>query len=434
MQRFSLLLLFVLLSTTVALAQIASSEKTGNDRFAIKAQVFMGSYVSKSSNLECIDPSFPTGINIGIEFPSSQQRPWQQYLNNPTVGIGLSYINLGADVMGHAIAMYPYIMINGLRTEHFNLKVKLAAGLAAVSEWYYTTDTKEENYGEATSNTTFSTCINAYLSGGLNLEFPITRNLTLNGEFGFLHMSNGRTKEPNKGANILYGGVGIVAMINPVAGEEKEPIIFPDLPYNWSLNITASSGIHAADRTDAHRFLLLSMHVGAIYNTCNWHGIGLGADLFYNDAIGNKDTNRGMYVVTEDNWRRLRGGLSINNEFKFGRVTAMLDWGVYLFNPVRNLYTNNHPIYGTGPRPLFYKSESTGTDEAFHYIRFGVKYRICDNIYLQALAKTHMHICELIEFGVGYQIPFLKKEHRNQSERLIHHQRKGWWKNYQKEM
>lgn len=424
MKRYFVWLLMTLLVIDVAMAKRPEEyNKIGNDRFSIKVQPFMGGYLMKSSNMEEINPNGPAGIHLGVEFPSLQQRPWQQYLNNPTVGLGISYIDLGDKLMGKAISMYPYILINGVRVEHFNLKVKIGSGLAAVSEHFYTT------CDGALPNRTFSTTINAYLTAGLNFDFPITRNFAINSELGFFHMSNGRTKEPNKGANVLYGGIGFIATINPESGKEPAPINFPDLPYNWSLNITASSGIHAADETDPHRFAIFSLHAGAIYSTCNWHGIGLGADLFYNDAIGNPDTNRGMYVTTTEKWRRMRGGLSINNEFKFGNFTAMLDWGVYLFNPVRNLYDNDHPIYGRGPRPLFYKSDDVGVNEAFHYIRFGLKYRIYDNIYLQALAKTHLHICELIEFGVSYQIPFIKRGRRN-DDKIVFHHKKGWWKEY----
>lgn len=424
MKRYFVWLLMTLLVVDVAMAKRPEEyNKIGNDRFSIKVQPFMGGYLMKSSNMEEINPNGPAGIHLGVEFPSLQQRPWQQYLNNPTVGLGISYIDLGDKLMGKAISMYPYILINGVRVEHFNLKVKIGSGLAAVSEHFYTT------CDGALPNRTFSTTINAYLTAGLNFDFPITRNFAINSELGFFHMSNGRMKEPNKGANVLYGGIGFIATINPESGKEPAPINFPDLPYNWSLNITASSGIHAADETDPHRFAIFSLHAGAIYSTCNWHGIGLGADLFYNDAIGNPDTNRGMYVTTTEKWRRMRGGLSINNEFKFGNFTAMVDWGVYLFNPVRNLYDNDHPIYGRGPRPLFYKSDDVGVNEAFHYIRFGVKYRIYDNIYLQALAKTHLHICELIEFGVSYQIPFIKRGRRN-DDKIVFHHKKGWWKEY----
>ena len=423
MKRFTLLLMITVLGVNVVSARPNQYFQSGNDRFSIKAQSFLGFYVSPSGNLEEINPNGPSGLHFGIEFPSSQQRPWQQYLNNPTVGLGLSYIDLGHKTMGKGIAMYPYIMLNGFRSQHFNLKVKLGSGLAALNEHYYST------LDETIPNKTFSTTINAYLTGGLNFEFPITRNFTINSEFGFFHISNGRTKEPNKGANVLYGAVGLVATINPQAHEEKAPKNFPDLPYKWSLNVTVSAGAHAGDSSDERSFLINTFHVGAIYSVCNWYGVGAGLDVFYNDAIGNPATNRGMYRTIEKNINKVRSGISLNNEFKFGDVTALLDWGVYLYNPVRNYYANNHPVYGTGPRPLFYKSEDTGVDERFHYIRFGVRYRVCDNVYVQALAKTHMHICELIEFGLGYQIPFLKKDKRNDGSVIFHHKR-NWWTKY----
>jgi hypothetical protein len=163
------------------------------------------------------------------------------------------------------------------------------------------------------------------------------------------------------------------------------------------------------------------------------YGIGLGADVFYNDAIG-KETNRGLFRTDVEYKQsdKIRAGVSINNELQFGRVTAMIDWGVYLYNPARNFYNDgDSPYYKIGEeRPLFYKMHRAGADEAWHYIRFGVKCRVWDNIYVQALAKTHMHIAEQIEFGVGYNIPFISKSKRRDSKDVIFHNREGWWKNY----
>ena len=167
-------MLTTLLCVGAASAQSNRHNKIGNDRFAIKLQPFMGGYLMASSNLKEINPNGPVGINFGIEFPSTRQRPWQQYLNDPTVGLGISYIDFGAKTMGKGVAMYPYIMINGVRSEHFHLKVKLGSGLLALNEHYYTT------LDEPTPNKTFSTTINAYLTGGLNFEFPITRNFAIN--------------------------------------------------------------------------------------------------------------------------------------------------------------------------------------------------------------------------------------------------------------
>ena len=384
----------------------------------------MGLYLDPSSNIEEIDPNAPAGLNFGIEFPSSRQRPWQQYLNDPTVGLGVTYLNLGNDVMGEGLALYPYIMLNALRTDFLHVKIKLASGLVAINGHYKVT------VNEDIPNRTFGSCINAYLSGGLNLEFPITRNLKINTEVGFDHISNGRTVEPNKGANILYSGVGFVATINPEEGKSKAPRQFPDLPYKWSLNVTGAAGLQNADMTDSRRFFISTFHVGGIYSTTNWHGIGLGMDVFYNDAVSN-ETNRGLFCKDHDysTADKIRVGLSLNNELKFGDVTAMVDWGLYLVNPSRHYYMRDHEEFGHDHRlPLFYKTKGAGSQEACHYIRFGIKYRIWDNLYLQALAKTHRHIAEYIEFGIGYQIPFLNKDKRDGG--LIFHHSKRWWEKY----
>ncbi len=183
-KRFSLLLLSTILTTNLVFAK---KYQSGNDRFAIKVQPFVGTYLSMNGNMEAINPTAPSGVNFGIEFPSSQQRPWQQYLNNSTVGLGVSYIDLGDKVMGHTVSVYPYIMLNCVRVKHFELAIKLASGLGYCSETYWT-NTQNTSRDDVTAHYTFGSHINAFLNGGLNLNFPITRNFTINTELGFFHM------------------------------------------------------------------------------------------------------------------------------------------------------------------------------------------------------------------------------------------------------
>ena len=440
MKRIFLFLLVAMVSVSFANATENQSSntlknskllKTGNDRFAIKAQSIMGFYIDVHDNMRADMPSAPTGLMFGVEFPSSQQRPWQQYLLNPTVGLGMTYLNFGSERFGHTVALYPYILLNCVRTQHFEMKVKLAAGLGVVNEhWYTQEDQNTDHYYEATTNAIFGCYLNAYLNAGLNLNFPITRNFAINGEFGFIHMSNGRVCMPNVGANIFYGGIGLITTINPDEENERKPIKFPNLPYKWSLNITAAGGAQSADIED-HKFAVASLHTGAVYNVCNWYSVGGGVDVFFNDAIS-KNTRRNLYSKHEDiNYTfsdKLRVGVAINNEFKFGMLTTIFDWGVYLYNPSRNYYDEYVRNNGLVKRPLFYKSSGPGSEEAFHYFRFGVKFQVWDNIYLQATCKTHMQIAELVEFGINYQIPFLSKERRKDGKSIVFHQRKGWWK------
>lgn len=427
MKKITLLLLAILFAQ-FAFAQSSFYYQTGNDRFSFKVQPFVANYVDRSSNIDNLNPATPTGMNFAIEFPSSQQRPWQQYLNNPTVGMGITTLDFGHDErMGHAYSVYPYILIPAIRQKSLELEVKIAAGLSMVSEhWYTQEDTDPDHYHDATTNTTFGSYLNAYLNAGLDLNIPLSRNLALNAEAGYIHMCNGRMAMPNVGANLLYGGVGILATINPT--EKVEPLQFPDRPYGWCLNFTASAGTHAAAIADEHNFLISSLHAGAVYYLNNWYGVGAGFDVFYNGAVTN-ETDRSLYCkhhtyTTKD---KIRGGIALNNEFKFGELTAIVDWGVYLFNPSRNLYLDRHYEYGCDYKnPLFFKTMGAGSEEAFHYWRMGVKYRVWDNLHLQVSAKLHLHICEFVEFGLNYQIPFLKKENRQNGAKIYHHH-KNWW-------
>ena len=427
MKRILSFLLAAVLFTTFVSAQ---TYQAGNDKFSIKVQPFFGSYLDKNNHhFEKLGLDNLSGMNLGVEFPSEQQRPWQQYLNNSTLGIGLSVIDWQSEHLGKAIAMYPYLLIPAVRTEQFQFNFKIAGGLGYVNEtWFTQEDCDPDRYFDDThmSNNVFGCHLNAYLSAGVNANYYVNRNVALHGEFGYFHMSNGRTCMPNLGANILYGGVGVVTTFNnPVV--EKEPIQFPDLPYKWAINVTGAAGAHRA-WMEYPRYLISSFHTGAVYSVNNWYGVGAGFDVFYNGAI-DKGTGRSLYRQDIDYSfsDKIRMGVALNNEFRLGIVTAIVDWGVYLYNPSRNYYDCNHPIYGYGKRPLFYDNEDAGTDEAFHYIRFGMKYRVWDNLYLQASAKTHLHICEYVEFGVGYQIPFLKKSNRKGDSRIFHHT-KDWWK------
>ena len=440
MRRFSLLLFVTVFCSFIASAQESSVKNAFSGKYAIKVQPFTGSYLDQNSHFDKFRPFAPKGINLGLEFPSSQQLPWQQYLNNPTVGLGMSLIDFGHEMVGGSVAMYPYILIPAIRNSYFDLSFKVAAGLGVVTEhWYTQKDQDPDHYYDATTNSIFGCYLNAYLTAGVNLSVPLTRNVALNGEFGYFHMSNGRTCMPNIGANVIYGGVGVTTTINPTA--EKAPIHFDDLPYGWSLNITGAAGAQKSAIADPNRFLISSFHTGAVYNVTNWYSVGPGIDVFYNGAV-TADTDRGLYCKGNINGEdckscdgeyttadKIRAGIALNNEFKFGLLTAIVDWGIYLRNPSRNYYYDYHEMNNElgcdGDRPLFYKGNGAGNEEAFHYIRFGLKTRVWDNLYLQASAKTHLHICEYVEFGLGYQIPFLKKSYRKSGKSIIYHHRDG---------
>ena len=468
MKRIFMFVLALAVSVSSVLAQDVPAENSDNGKFpfAIKAYPFRGAYLDSGTHWDKFGGAYPAGVHLGFELPSQQQRPWQQYLNNATFGVGLSWLDLGHKMLGHSIAAYPYVLLNAIDADYLQMRVKVAGGLAYVTEhWYTQEDQNPDHYYEPTVNTVFGCYLNVYLNAGVQLNVPITKYLALGTEFGYFHMSNGRTSMPNIGANAIYGSVGVTATFNSEA--KKKPVQFPDLPYGWALNITGAAGAQKPAIEDTHRYLISSLHIAPVYHVNNWYAVGLGLDVFFNDAVS-KNTERNLYCHGDFNVGSLRGnfpelnipgkdsdiidcttcgaekavdygfaqkvraGIALNNEFKFGAVTAIVDWGVYFYNPSRNIYYDYHyDNFGkvAPKRPLFYTTANgAGGEEASHYIRFGLKYRVWDNLYLHTSATTHLHICEFIEFGLGYQIPFLKKENRSEGKSIIFHHRKNWWK------
>ena len=460
MKRLFLAILIASVSALSAAAQTSASENTGNDKFpfSIKAYPFRGTYLDSGRHWDIFGGAYPAGVNLGFELPSQQQHPWQQYLGNATVGFGLSWIDMGHKMLGHAVAVYPYILLDAIDTKHFQMRFKVAGGLAGVTEhWYTQADQDPDHYYEPTVNTVFGCHHNVYLNAGFQLNVPITDYIALGTEFAYFHMSNGRTNMPNIGMNALYGSLGVTASFNTEA--RKEPINFPDLPYGWAINVSGAAGMQRAAIEDPNRFLISTLHVGGVYHVNNWYAVGAGIDVFYNGGV-TKNTARNLYCDgdfaedTDDDGEndlfydcttcgsskgtdygfkeKTRAGIALNNEFKFGAVTAIVDWGLYFYNPSRNIYYDYHKDHqgGVAPkRPLMYKSPyGAGSEEAPHYIRFGLRYRVWDNLYLQASAKTHLHICEFIEFGLGYQIPFYKKDSRPEGKGRLFHYRRNWWK------
>ena len=119
-----------------------------------------------------------------------------------------------------------------------------------------------------------------------------------------------------------------------------------------------------------------------------------------------KHTRFGRYIILNENLsNKFRVGVSINNEFRVGRITAILDWGVYLYDPIRlAYYTDETYKYKYEKRPLFYKY-NIEKEDGWNYFRLGLRCKVWDNLYIQTAVKTHLSKAEMIEWGIGYQIP-----------------------------
>ncbi len=409
MHKFLFIIAFILLIPIATHSQ----PKT----LVFKAQTMGGNILPITKNITNINPNPSLGGELAIEFPSWHEHPWQQYLSEPTLGVGFVGLDLGNNkILGQAFALYPYLLIDIVKTPHFELNWKIGAGLSFFNKTYNRCDTIPANFNSATTNTLIGSIVNVYLTTGANLNFPITKTFALHAELGYMHMSNGSVLQPNGGINMIYASIGATYKIdkNYNHSNNTKEKIFSSLPYQWSINITGSGGYRELYYLDNKGYGVGSLHVGATYNIGNWYALGGSLDAFYDGVFnqqgaGYKEHTRfGRYIILNENLsNKFRVAISVNNEFKMGKITAILDWGIYLYDPIRLAYTDSNGNKYT-KRPILYKY-NIEKEDGWNYFRLGVRCQVWDNIYLQTTVKTHLSKAEMVEWGVGYQIPFKKK-------------------------
>ena len=332
--------LFISLFTSLVLIAPIYSQP---ESLIFNAQTIGGYIVPLSKNLKNIAPNPTLGGELSIEFPSWNKYSWQQYLGDPTLGVGFVGLDLGnSKVLGQAFALYPNLLIDIIKTPHFKLDWKVGAGMSFFNKTYNRVfdefgNNPEWSYYGPTCNNLIGSIINVYLTTAAHFNFYIKDGWAVHTDLGYMHMSNGSILQPNGGINILYAAIGASYKLEKEKSSNTNNTTkkFSNLPHRWSLNITASGGYRELYYMDNKGYAIGSLHIGTTYNICNWYALGGSLDVFY-DGVFNRQgagykehTSFGRYTILNDDIsNKFRIATSFNNEFKIGRITAILDWGV----------------------------------------------------------------------------------------------------------
>ena len=374
------------------------------------------------------------GGHFAVEFlPTGRWHCLQQW-NNASIGVGVSYLNLGNDAMlGSAIAAYGYMNQPFYNGTHFRFGVRPTIGLAAVTKRYSNTYPGSTPYYDHTNaNWSIGSILNAYLAAELYMDFPIKDGweITLSG--GWHHISNGSVMHPNAGYNFFGGELGV--RYQPSAVNYKKPE--PDVPRKlydgvdkpWAVEISATGGAkqnYYGDNRNGQKFFgAATVQAAAYWVPVSIFRLGAGVDAFYDgyyacvskefaSVPGNEGatiTYFGKTYLKESKTENcFRVGVSIQPEFIIGRLTAGLHVGFYVFDPVKNLepYQEAKAADQAGQplnRGVFYTydfTKASNYQDGWCYMQFVLKYRVLDHLFVQLGLKTHGVRAEFIDAGLG---------------------------------
>lgn len=389
------------------------------------------------------------GGQFAVEFlPTGRWHCLQQW-NNASIGVGVSYLNLGNEAkLGSAIAAYAYMNQPFYNGKHFAIGLRPTVGLAAVTKRYSNTYEGTHKYQDHEgANWSIGSILNAYLALELYMDFPIKDGWAITLSGGWHHISNGSFMHPNAGYNLFGGELGVKYQQNVqrrkvqgTKGLADTTRIYeapkPDVPRKlydgvdkkWAVEISATGGAkqnYYGDNRNGQKFFgVATLKAAAYWVPLSIFRIGGGFDAFYDgyygsvsDQFANLPGNEGAtltyfgktFLKHSEVKNCFRVGFSIQPEFIIGNLTAGIHVGFYLYDPVKNLepFKEAEAADQKGEslhRGLFYGydfSKASNYQDGWCYMQFVLKYHVLDHLFVQLGLKTHGVRAEFIDAGIG---------------------------------
>lgn len=373
-----------------------------NKNYAFKAEMIYGEILKHTTHLQNLVKGPSMGAEFDIEWQTMGEKPWHQYFHFPTVGIGVVGIDLGNPTMlGQLLAVYPYLNFRFIDNEYFKININGGAGASFLNKRFSNTATDINDLNSG--NAAIGSIINVYFSGGGNLEVPISKEFAMLADFNWNHASNGSFYQPNSGINMLNLKVGL--KYSPNYNRFERPLMreIESLPQKFNVEIIASGGERQLYYKDNKMFPTGSLVLDVFRQLGNNIRLGLGIDGFYDGVYDGTTKFKRTYLTTNELKNKLRLGLSLQPELVFGRLSAGIHFGMYLYNPLRNLEPYSAAESSMLNKPLIY-SYNIDNEDGWFYTRAALKYSLSKHLFVSLGLKTHLQKAEFIEWGLGVRL------------------------------
>ena len=318
-------------------------------------------------------------FEISLQKQTYGEAYWQTCFNYPAVGITAFYSGMGnIDVLGKAFAIYPYIYFPLIKNHETNFGIRFGLGLGYLTEKY---DHIENPY---------NICIGSNLNAAASITFDISHRFSDRFKMsifgGLQHFSNGCTAEPNKGTNVIKGGISAAYMINdpetyikPHQISEKTSLEYLK-EFRSELYLSLSYGSKRIDYLQEDYRAVYHFEAYLMEQLTRLGKIGFGFDLIYNstDILRNMSNNNGVNTWTTA--QILNPGVHVAYELLMGKSSFMFVVGKHL-----------------------------GKEEFMHternYQRLAFKHEFTKRFYGKVTLTIHQwHIADFLGWGVGVKL------------------------------
>lgn len=317
---------------------------------------------------------FRMGIN------TNGKRAWQKLWKYPTYGIGFYQTYWEAtSYLGNPSALFVYFnapFTNPHKKLSFNYDIGIGVSYNFLA---YNPDTNPEN-------DLIGSDVNVYLNFRGELNWEVTKRFSADLGIGWTHFSNGRTRTPNIGVNLLGWDLGLKYHFRPSHKDMYDNELFkPDLIdvtipeftpfYEYYAVLSGGWRTSSNDVESPTIYGVGSLAIDAARHYGHMGKYSIGLDIFYDSGLveeyekENKSSNSSDYFFT---------GIHVGHELKIQKFAFVTQLGFYL---------QEKPEKGA------------------IYTRFGLRYDVTKNFHIRGGLKTlNGFAADFIEWGVGYSI------------------------------
>ena len=308
-----------------------------------------------------------TNISVAAVWEVNPHSVYARIYRKPLLGLGFSALSFRNNQLGNPFMVYGFTEVpvtNQSRRLHFSYGMGL--GLA----WGFNAYNKDSN----PVNEAIGSYVNAHLQASLNMGYWVTDKFRLSVGTGFRHYSNGSTRKPNAGINIIP----IQLMAQFRTREVYHEGFVPELPAfrkHMSYMVYLGGGMKQMEMNEP-MINKLGAGFNAGYHLSYKYRIVAGLDMTYSSGSGS----------------RVSGDASaFNKSVSYGPYVGW-DWYLTerLFIPVHiGAYIHRN-----------YENDETNT----FYQRLGIRYRMLKDksLSIGTALRTHFGNADFIEFSVGH--------------------------------
>ncbi|WP_029035606.1 acyloxyacyl hydrolase [Salinimicrobium terrae] len=333
--------------------------------FSIGLSVQHGFIFAHSEDVQNTKGARPTGIETIFSWQRNDSAIFALCHCYPRQGLLLAYYDYDVQILGKSGTAAYFLEPTYRISDHVLFSFKGAGGLSYLTNPYDSIS----NPG----NQSYSTHLSAYLLVGVGAWVQLSEQWWLNPNLNYQHISNGSTRQPNKGIN--WPTAGIAVNYQPTyrpwyTGTPTSEKSWKDYSPRYDIALLGTLRNGEDEAGDRRRYPLGGLALQAGKQVGSLSMLTLGAEAYYDEELKEKLRSEGLDASP------IKAGVLLGHEFLLGRFQFSQRLGVYVFDQT--------PYY----------------DRIFH--RWGLQYRINRHFSAGFNLLAHRHVAEVIDFRLAY--------------------------------